>query len=75
MKEENKIVETKKRAIAKTISWRVIATLNSFWILSIGWNGNFKNAIIMNITGMVFMYYFERIWSKINYGRYTEDTP
>lgn len=64
------VIETKKRHIIKTISWRVLATMNSFLILSIGWTGNLKNAIIMNITGMVVMYFFERIWAKINYGRY-----
>jgi uncharacterized membrane protein len=67
-----RVVETKKRHLVKIISWRVLATTNSFLILSIGWNGNLKNAIIMNVTGMIVMYYFERIWSKINYGRYTE---
>jgi uncharacterized membrane protein len=67
-----KVVETKKRHLVKTISWRVLATMNSFLILSIGWSGNLKNSIIMNVTGMIVMYYFERIWSKINYGRYTK---
>jgi uncharacterized membrane protein len=68
-----KVVETKKRHLVKTISWRVLATMNSFLILSIGWSGNLKNAIIMNVNGMIVMYYFERIWSKINYGRYTDE--
>lgn len=68
-----KVVETKKRTIIKTISWRVLATLNSFLILSMDYEGNLFNAVLMNITGMLVMYYFERIWSKINYGRYTED--
>lgn len=68
-----KVVETKKRHIVKTISWRVLATTNSFLILSMGWSGNLNNAIIMNITGMVVMFFFERIWSKIDYGRYTEE--
>lgn len=67
------VIETKKRHIVKTISWRVIATTNSFLILSIGWAGNLKNAIIMNITGMAVMYFFERIWAKINYGRYIKE--
>lgn len=67
------IIETKKRHLIKTISWRVLATINSFLILSLGYSGNLKNAIIMNITGMIVMFYFERIWSKINYGRYYEE--
>lgn len=67
-----RVVETKKRTIIKTISWRVLATLNSFLILSMDYEGNLFNAVLMNITGMLVMYYFERIWSKINYGRHLE---
>jgi uncharacterized membrane protein len=52
--------------------WRVVATVNSFFILSLGFSGNLKNAILMNVTGMVMMYFFERIWSKYDYGRFTE---
>lgn len=64
------IVETKKRTIFKTLSWRVIAVMNSWTILSMGFiESNFWNAIIMNISGFIFFYLFERIWSKINYGR------
>lgn len=64
------IVETKKRTIFKTLSWRVIAVMNSWTILSMGFiESNFWNAIIMNVSGLVFFYMFERIWSKINYGR------
>ena len=67
-----KVVETKKRHIVKTISWRVLATTNSFLILSMGLGGNLKNAIIMNVTGTLVMFFFERIWSKIDYGRKIE---
>ena len=35
--------------------------------------GNFTKAVIMNITGFVVFYFFERIWSKINYGRSVND--
>jgi uncharacterized membrane protein len=64
------IVETKKRTIFKSLSWRAVAVMNSWTILSIGFiESNFWNAIIMNISGLFFFYIFERIWSKINYGR------
>lgn len=64
------VVETKKRTIFKSLSWRAVAVMNSWTILSIGFiESNFWNAIIMNISGLVFFYIFERIWSKINYGR------
>jgi uncharacterized membrane protein len=67
------IVETKKRTLFKTISWRVVAILNSFLVLTINiTDSNFWNAIYMNITGFIIYYLFDRIWSKVNYGRYTK---
>jgi len=67
------VVETKKRTLFKTISWRVVAILNSFLVLTVNvTDSNFWNAIYMNITGFIIYYVFDRIWSKINYGRYTE---
>lgn len=67
------VVETKKRTLFKTISWRFIATLNSFSILTIHiTDSNLLNAIIMNFTGFCMFYVFERIWSGIDYGRYFE---
>ena len=68
------IVETKKRSVIKSIIWRVIATLNSYTILSAGFfDGNLINAIMMNVTGLAIMYFYERIWSKIDYGRYNDN--
>lgn len=67
------VVETKKRTLFKTISWRFVAVLNSFLVLSFDvTEDDFLNAIYMNITGFCLYYLFDRIWSKINYGRYTK---
>lgn len=67
------IVETKKRSVMKSIIWRIVATINSYTILSVGlFDGNLMKAVVMNITGLLIMYYYERIWSKITYGRYYE---
>lgn len=64
------VVETKKRTLIKTISWRLVAILNSFLVLTINiTDSNIWNAIYMNITGFVIYYLFDRIWSKINFGR------
>tara|TARA_B100000780_G_C20978615_1_gene390952 strand:- start:503 stop:712 length:210 start_codon:yes stop_codon:yes gene_type:complete len=66
-----KIKETKKRTLIKTVTWRIFAVLNSFLILTFNiTDDNFLNAIYMNITGFCVFFLFERIWSKINYGRY-----
>lgn len=64
------IIESKKRTLFKTVSWRVVAVLNSFLVLTINLtDNNLYNAIFMNITGFFVYFFFERIWSKINYGR------
>jgi uncharacterized membrane protein len=69
------IIETKKRTLFKTISWRIVAILNSFLVLTVDiTDSNLWNAIYMNITGFVVFYVFDRIWSKINYGRIQKDT-
>jgi uncharacterized membrane protein len=66
-------VETKKRTILKTFSWRVVAILNSFLVLTVNiTDNNFLNALYMNITGFIVYYFFERIWNKIKYGRITK---
>ena len=68
------IKETKKRTLFKTISWRVVAVFNSWIILALVVDGsNFMKAFLMNVTGFIIFYVFERIWSKIKYGRYTTD--
>jgi hypothetical protein len=63
------IIESKKRTLFKTISWRLVAILNSFLVLTFQiTDSNFLNAIYMNITGFFIYFVFERIWSNIDYG-------
>jgi uncharacterized membrane protein len=63
-------VETKQRTILKTISWRMVAILNSFLVLTVNvTDSNFLNALYMNITGFIVYYFFERLWTKIKYGK------
>lgn len=65
------IREDKKRTMLKTVTWRIVAVFNSWIILSIGiGNTNLQKALLMNSTGFFVFYFFERVWSKINYGRY-----
>ncbi len=65
--------ETKTRSTSKSVTWRIIAFLNSWFILVIGLtNIAFWNAVIMNLTGILFFYIHERVWNNTNYGRYSE---
>lgn len=65
------VKETKKRTVFKSITWRMVAIVNSWMVLILVQDPhtNFTKALIMNITGFLIFYVFERIWSKIKYGR------
>jgi len=68
-----KFKETKTRSTSKSISWRVIAFLNSWFILAVGLtNIPLWNALIMNLTGILFFYIHERVWNNVDFGRYSE---
>ena len=68
------IRESRNRTIVKTFSWRIIAVLNAYIILSIDLTeDNFLNALFMNISGLITYYFFDRLWSKVNYGRTIEN--
>ena len=62
---------TRKRSLLKTISWRVIGTLDTMiisWIIT----GSFKWGVAIGsvevITKMVLYYLHERAWYKSSYG-------
>jgi hypothetical protein len=62
--------ETKTRSWTKSILWRVIATANSFAILTSALTDKpLTNAIYMNITGLFIYYFYERIWNYIFWGK------
>jgi hypothetical protein len=64
--------ESKTRSIVKTIIWRIIATLNSYFVLIYLNNSNKENlykAVFMNITGFFIYYFYERIWNFIKWGK------
>ena len=68
-----KFRETKGRSTSKSVSWRVIAFLNSWFVLAVGLTEiPLWNALIMNLTGILFFYIHERVWNNVDYGRYSE---
>ncbi len=60
------------RSIAKTISWRVIGTIDTM-VISFIITGNLTMAASIGsievFTKMALMYFHERAWNKINFGR------
>ena len=67
-----KVIESNKRSLTKTASWRVIATLTTF-IISWGITGNvFIGLGIASIefwAKLVLYYYHERLWNRIQWGK------
>lgn len=66
-----KIPESRKRHLLKTVSWRIIGTLDTIllsWIIS----GNPVTGLQIGglevITKMVLYYFHERAWYRINFG-------
>ena len=65
--------ETKTRSVTKTVVWRLIAILNSYLILILMISDKpIHNALLMNLTGFIVYYFYERTWDKIKKGRYEE---
>ena len=65
--------ETRKRSVRKSIGWRVVAFSNSWMILTLGLTEiPLYNAVIMNVTGIVYFYLYERLWNNSQHGRYSE---
>lgn len=66
------MTETRKRSFIKGVAWRLIATANSWMILSCfpGLDySNLQKAIFMNISGFFIYYSFERICNAIHLGK------
>ena len=69
-----KFRETKRRSTTKTISWRVIAFLTSWFVLMAGLTDiPLWNAIVMNVLGTLFFFLHERLWNNFDFGRYVVD--
>ena len=65
-------VDQKKRTIAKTMTWRVTASLTTFLIAWILTGDLLIGATIGSIEAIakIFLYYFhERIWNSINWAK------
>lgn len=66
--------ETKPRTITKSFTWRVLATLNSYATLVVfAATTNLWKAILMNISGFIIFYIFERMWNNIQWGKIKDD--
>jgi hypothetical protein len=67
---DNMYKETKKRTFVKAVAWRLIAIVNSFTILALGIaDGNLENALLMNASGIIVYFLFERAANQVEWGK------
>ena len=63
--------DSKKRHIAKTITWRIIGTLDTMllaWWISGNPLTGLKIGMVEVVTKMILYYFHERAWYKFDYG-------
>ena len=67
--------ETRERSVRKSIGWRIVAVINSYIILAMYFTDSpLYNAIVMNVTGAVLYYVYERLWNNSRSGRYIDES-
>ncbi|MDF0706875.1 MAG: DUF2061 domain-containing protein [Bacteroidota bacterium] len=65
------VSDSKKRHLIKTITWRILGTLDTIilsWVISGNPFTGLKIGFAEVITKMILYYFHERTWYKINYG-------
>jgi uncharacterized membrane protein len=65
-------LETKRRSVAKSISWRIFAAVITgciAWVLTGKLEFAAKIGAIDTTVKLLVFYLHERVWNKINYGR------
>ena len=68
----DRISEKPKRSIAKSISWRIIGTLDTIvisWIVTGTLALAFSIGLVELLTKMVLYFFHERLWNTINWGK------
>ena len=71
LSKEGVVLESRKRHIAKTVTWRFIGTIDTIllaWLISGNPLTGLKIGFAEVITKMLLYYFHERVWYKINYG-------
>ena len=71
LSKDGKLLESRKRHIGKTITWRMVGTMDTIiisWIISGNPMTGLKIGLSEVLTKMVFYYIHERMWHKSKYG-------
>jgi uncharacterized membrane protein len=71
LSKDGHILESRKRHIAKTFTWRLVGTMDTMiiaWVISGNPLTGLKIGLAEVVTKMLLYYFHERFWYKINYG-------
>lgn len=69
---KDKSSETPKRSIAKSVSWRIVGTLDTIlisWVVTGTLSLAFSIGMVELVTKMGLYFFHERIWNNINWGK------
>ena len=70
--ETDRVSEQPKRSVVKSLSWRVIGTLDTIvisWIITGALTLAFSIGMVELVTKMVLYFLHERMWNSIKWGR------
>jgi uncharacterized membrane protein len=70
--DSNDVAENSMRSLAKTISWRVIGTIDTVlisWLITGTLRLAFSIGLVELVTKMVLYFFHERAWNKIKWGK------
>jgi uncharacterized membrane protein len=71
-------MEKHVRSLAKTVSWRIVATSTTILLVFL-FTGNFVISASVGslelLSKIIIYYVHERIWNMSNFGREVNDTP
>ena len=68
---DGKSLESRKRHLGKTVTWRIVGTLDTMiiaWVITGNPLTGFKIGITEIMTKMLLYYLHERIWYRVNFG-------
>ena len=68
---DGKSLENRKRHLGKTVTWRIVGTLDTMiiaWVITGNPLTGFKIGITEIMTKMLLYYLHERIWYRVNFG-------
>ncbi len=71
LSKEGVTLESRKRHLAKTITWRIVGTLDTMtlaWIISGNPLASLQIGLAEVVTKMLFYYLHERAWYRVDYG-------